>query len=478
MPLDRQFGLAWDGSRWSPEARWAREPELDDIECVCRRVLQVQPLRPCTVTFHEDTTFTKLYLIACEDRSFLMGVTLPVSPRHKTLGEVATLQWVREHTNIPVPEVIAFDNSNHNAIGFEWILMNFVPGVPAYRKWRTMSWEQKVAFTKRMAKFQVQLFRNGASDYPFKKIGTLVQGYRSGGADLPTRATPGKLITPDFFTYDRLKYGGVPRGPFRSSQEWLTSQIDLVQLEQNDVLKTSKDEDERKDAKKLLDTTQRLLSFLPYVFRESSKEEVSTALHHDDLRLQNILVDEHGEITAIMGWECVSAMPIRFTTKMPEFLVGERSREEEPDRDAYSDETPEEAAENRENGVPDDLDNEGKNGLYWIHLMDYETTQLRKVYEVKLREFWPGWPLEESRFEVDFCEAVLQCSCGVSVKPVNRWLDSLEKKDAISLEAASLPQWEVLAYWNPETEAIEPRRRPYQSPDTVPFEPYQHTLQH
>jgi hypothetical protein len=56
-----------------------------------------------------------------------MRVTLPVSPHHKTRGEVATLRWVREHTNIPVPKVIAFDDNSDDSIGFEWILVELMP---------------------------------------------------------------------------------------------------------------------------------------------------------------------------------------------------------------------------------------------------------------------------------------------------------------------------------------------------------------
>lgn len=475
MPRDSQDGLAWDDTGWGPEPRWTQEPQLDDIECVCRRVLQVQPLRPCTVTFYEDTAFTKLYLIACDDQSFLLRVTLPVNPHDKTRGEVATLRWVREHTNIPVPKVIAFDDSRDNSIGFEWILMDFMPGVPAYQRWRTMSWEQKLALTKRVAEFQVQLFCNGASGLPFKKIGTLVQENGLGKAELPTRVAPGKLISTDYFDHDRLGYS-VPRGPFSSSHAWLSSLIHLILLEQKQILETSEDEDKRDDAAKTLAAAERLLSFLPRVFPEDQEKEVATALYHDDLRLQNILVDEHGEITAIMEWGCVSAMPIWFTTKMPEFLVGERPREEEPDRDAYSDETPEESAENRENGVPDDLDNEGKNGLYWIHLMDYETTQLRKVYEVKLKQLWPDWPLEESCLKLDFCEAVLLCSCNITVKPVQRWLDSLESGDGINWEEACSLEWQFRAHRNPETGAHELWRR-YESQQTDAFA-FWRTLQH
>ena len=53
-----------------------------------------------------------------------MRASLPVDHRFKTLVEAATLDLVRMYTSIPVPKVIAFDASNTNELGFEWILMD------------------------------------------------------------------------------------------------------------------------------------------------------------------------------------------------------------------------------------------------------------------------------------------------------------------------------------------------------------------
>lgn len=63
-----------------------------------------------------------------------MRVSLPVDPRHKTAGEVATLRWIRKRSEMPVPKVVAFDDSNANEIGFEWILMQRMPGISVYHQ--------------------------------------------------------------------------------------------------------------------------------------------------------------------------------------------------------------------------------------------------------------------------------------------------------------------------------------------------------
>jgi hypothetical protein len=61
-----------------------------------------------------------------------------------------------------------------------------------------------------------------------------------------------------------------------------------------------------------------------------------------------------------------------------------------PQRATYGDES--ETHSNPPAGDEDDeLDNEGKNELYWIHLMEYETTQLRRLYHASMRQMVPGW---------------------------------------------------------------------------------------
>lgn len=429
-PREIQDGLEWEDTLFTLIPHWTQEPSIKAIERVCRRQLEVPDGYPCTASSYESGTFNKLYLIACADESFLMRVTLPVSPRYKTRGEVATLHWVREHTNIPVPKVIAFEDSSDNEIGFEWILMELMPGTPAYRRWRTMSLEQKSGIARSVAEYQVQLSLPSAPNPPFRRIGTLYLDTEEPRTEVPTTVTPGKITSNEFFIRDRINYD-VPRGPFRSSRDWLTSGIRLIILEQTAALEKAEDDADREDAEETLVAARKLLSLLPKIFPEDGQDaEVATALYHDDLSLHNILVNEEGEITAIVDWECVSAMPMWLTTKLPTFLLGE-DREEEPIRDMYADEIPEDSGNPRNDGDPDNIDNEGKNQLYWIHLMEYETTQLRAVYERRLRELWPDWPLEESQIKVDFYDAVLQCSGGILWKKVARWADSIERGDMI-----------------------------------------------
>jgi hypothetical protein len=115
------------------------------------------------------------------------------------------------------------------------------------------------------------------------------------------------------------------------------------------------------------------------------------------------------------------------TTKIPRFLHG-GNREEEPTRDGYADKIP--GGPQNDLG-PDDLDDEGKTDLYWMNLMEYATTQLRAMYERRLKELWPAWPLGGSQIKIDFRDAVLQCGAGIFKKKVARWADRMERGEVI-----------------------------------------------
>ena len=47
-------------------------------------------------------------------------------PRLKTESEVATMEYIRTHTSIPVPTVYFYDSNPYNRLGGEYIIMSKV----------------------------------------------------------------------------------------------------------------------------------------------------------------------------------------------------------------------------------------------------------------------------------------------------------------------------------------------------------------
>ncbi|CCC05158.1 hypothetical protein SMACR_07895 [Sordaria macrospora] len=439
-------GLFWDSTGLDVEPRWARQPDIDAIAQVVRRHLGITTPSKCIVTFHSSGTYNKFYHVHSPVHGrYLMRVILPVDPHNKTRGEVATLQLVRRKTDIPVPVVVAYDDTSDNEIGFEWILMELLEGKPAHLRWRKMNMRQKERLVGRMAEFQAQLSRCGnMTESGFRGIGTLGATSRgeSDYVDL-MMPEPGPMVSPVFFTGERWHYP-VSRGPFQSSHDWLRSYLNIIIKEHSAALSQPQprtpdddntDHEKRELAEGVTRVARKLTRLLHKIFPQLVHPPERTVLWQgDSLSLDNLLVDENGCITGVVDWECVSTMPRWVSTQFPEFMRGEVEREDEPHRSRYADVfSDEDASEDEQgDGVEDTPDNEGKTELYWIHLMEYEQTQLRRVYSSRMNQLMGnGWDgeVEEAALKVDFLSAVSKCAQGFYLKRIEQWVDAVEAKE-------------------------------------------------
>ncbi|KAK8002994.1 hypothetical protein PG989_002713 [Apiospora arundinis] len=426
-------GLVWTEALFGLTPSWEREPSLDAVRDMCCEHLGVPSINgeggnTCIVTYRAAGAFNKIYTVDSVKGKFIMRVSLPVDPGYKTRGEVSTLRFVRENTAIPVPKVIAFDETNNNKIGFEWILMEFISGQSLHYRWRSLTMEQKASLVQRVADFQAQLFqfRPIGSSSSLRGIGTL--GTNAGKSDSPGRIVSFPFVEGNCYDYD------IPRGPFRSSHDWLHSRLEIIRLQKLEEIESAEDEDDKEMAEAGLKATQHLKSILPKIFPSSSTYNAErTAIWHHDLSNMNIMVDEQGEITGIVDWECVFAAPSWAITKTPAFLNNHNERDEEPYRDGYADETEEDRERARKHYGDRCLDNEGKNSLYWIHLKEYEVTKLKEVYNARMQQNLSSWSemVKDAELQLDFYTCVEHAASSWCTGAAISWATSIEKGDIV-----------------------------------------------
>ncbi|KAK1989175.1 hypothetical protein LZ30DRAFT_696629 [Colletotrichum cereale] len=110
---------------------------------------------------------------------------------------------------------------------------------------------------------------------------------------------------------------------------------------------------------------------MPNFFPPGGPDIEPSAIYHDDMNRHNILVDDAGALTAVVDWECVSALPLYAACQYPPFLQG-KPLEVEPVKSKY---------QHDENG--DIVE------LYWEHLEDYELTQLRRLFLGEMQKLQP-----------------------------------------------------------------------------------------
>jgi len=435
--MAKQDGLEWVAGTFGLEPCWTAEPDIAKIELLVRKHFKLEQNACCQVNLYAQGAFNKLYKIETDTRSSLMRVTLPVDPSNKTNSEVATIIFIHQNTDIPVPQIFGFDDSSENELDFEWILMEMLPGETLRTRWRKLSKDAKRDLVKQVAKYQAQLFR-----YQFSAIGNI---FVDSGAQLTSKESsqstiaadtteaqetsqqllpsPGQLVSIVFFWGDHITQD-VPRGPFTSSEYWVRARLALVLADQERIIKTSDDEDDIEEAEDAEEIAKRLLKLLPSIFSSNTDTLELSVLFHDDLSMQNILVDSDGRITGLIDWECVSALPLWRACELPSFLKG-RDRNEEPKRDQYAADNSEEDTVELTNEV---LDNEGVNSLYWEHLLEYELTMLRDLFLKEMGNIAPGWiqELEKGADKADFEVAVQNCDNSWRTKQVKSWLDALE----------------------------------------------------
>lgn len=198
----------------------------------------------------------------------------------------------------------------------------------------------------------------------------------------------------------------VPRGPFRSSRDWIATRLSLREHECKSTLANAQDKDDLDGAQRTLDIVQRLQSILDDIFPEKASNPEPSMLHHGDLSQHNIMVDENGTLTGVLDWECVSAVPLWKACSYPSFLTG-RDRPILPDLSRYN---------------LDDPDT-----LYWEHLMDHELTLFRGYFIASMRHLQPQWVkvFQQGCLQRDFDSAVNNSDCEFAARGINEWIDAI-----------------------------------------------------
>ena len=420
-------GLEWVRDRfWNSEPRWTVEPDEEAIKQTVTSSLGLSSTTaPCGIEFLAQGAFNKVYVITFAEKEVIARVTLPADPKWKTLSEVATLQWVRDNTSLPVPEVLSYQADRASPVGFEWIAMSKMPGGSLHDRWRDIPLSAKEDIARRLAVFCSDTFRA-----QLRGIGNLFfdrdtkEAYAAGSAVLRDRGAfrVDRIISSEFI-WDYRIHAEVSRGPFNSTKDWLLARLSLAEAECRGHLSrlqstTPADEEEKmeneaglEDIENTMDIVSRLRRHLDDFFPPRGAEPERTMVLHDDLSSQNILVDGHGNLTAVVDWECISAVPLWFACQIPPVLQG-TPRHEEPVKAEYQ--------HDKEGNVIE---------IFWEHLEEYELTQLRRVFLGEMGELQPEWVriFESSQRQRDFDIAVTCCSDAFLIHTIRNWLDDVEK---------------------------------------------------
>ncbi|KAF2404972.1 kinase-like protein [Trichodelitschia bisporula] len=421
-PID-QYGLQWVEGRhgFSTEPKWTRYPHPGILEAIVREVLQLDLSPSCRIHLEGSGSYNRMYGVQTDKAYYVFRVTLPVDPYFKTASEVATLKWLHQNTDIPVPKVLAHEASSHNELGFEWMLLEYKPGTPLRKKWRDFSMEVKTNIIKQLAAYQAQLYgkkfaavgnlymrRDDTSIAPDARMS--VQTFTGTSSSTNDSSKPpasvlqkivkklghsqysppvfemGPIVSSIFFHDENVNLG-IPRGPFKSSEEWISNHLAALLASQEIIAEKAAFVQEVEQAHKVKAVAQQAFALVSDIFKTKKPEE--TSLVHRDLTLDNILVTDQGDISAIIDWEAVPCLPAWRAASMPSLLRGP-VRKEKPNARNFKNFN--DAKTLDDPTLPEVL--YSSRNTYWAQVFEHEKTLLRDVYEQEMSKLQPSWAKE------------------------------------------------------------------------------------
>ncbi|MCJ1231354.1 hypothetical protein MMC12_008031 [Toensbergia leucococca] len=276
-------------------------------------------------------------------------------------SEAATLKYIKANSTIPVPDLFAYRQvdphvssrllltnisyscSWDNEIGIPFILMSKARGLPLQYTWKAdMSNEQKAKIL-----FQLGVITEQLSQLRFDQAGSLFE--EDEVFHIKTCLSRGLLLN------ERHALEDVPRGPFNFARDYYEAQIRAfldhvkylplghhcffapipAQNEYDDFAKFQKasdwwsdfvtvqskidSSDNRADyvvaGEMLSDTIAKWADDLTDIL--PSYGENRFAIHHPDLSVNNIFIDEDLNITCIIDWAFCSAVPLSMLLTPP-----------------------------------------------------------------------------------------------------------------------------------------------------------------
>lgn len=355
------------------EPHCIQDPDLHHIQETARYYVKSIAPEADTVSvnllarggFNQAYNVTTKNLATGFHKEFIFRVSLPIWPYYKVESDVATTEFVRHTTSIPVPIIYAFDSNPKNQLGFEWMLIEKAPGTPLNEVWDTMDFDSKQGLTRTIASWMAELSR-----FNYSKIGSIFMRYHERQMEFYI----GPTIHARLFAGDLLLHE-IDRGPFQSVQTLYDAILDMTERYVNDpkhrarhalrdsmskksdkhrepsssggtrdTQRPSSDSEETilaradaEDQENLLDNgiPKGILSWLPEQVRNCrtmlpklcallpASEPLTTMLTHPDLSQANIFVNKSSVPVALIDWERARLEPIALVDVIPQFLQGD-----------------------------------------------------------------------------------------------------------------------------------------------------------
>ncbi|KAL1743161.1 kinase-like domain-containing protein [Schizophyllum fasciatum] len=229
----------------------------------------------------------------------------------KLRSEAATMQYVRAHTSIPVPDILVISEDPANGAGAQFVLMGRASGAPLDTLWPVLSEAHKRAALRQIASVLAQL-----AGLRFTAIGSL----RDDGTVGPLIYARGQRGT------DRVEAHAM--GPFADTLSWLEAYLSVIG--------------------ELAEHLRPKLAEVAALLRECTAVPGRPLappfrLMHMDFDAQNLMftdpsvTGEAPQLTSVIDWEYAQTGPLYYLYEYPAFLCDGGTEEEQAENGEWRD---------------------------------------------------------------------------------------------------------------------------------------------
>ncbi|EEP81758.1 hypothetical protein UREG_06623 [Uncinocarpus reesii 1704] len=316
---------------WDEANQFRKRYQPFDIQKLKGKAAECVNAASCTRMIKlTEGAYNKAFLLTI-DNGVQVVARIPnpfIHPRVATASEVATLDFLRNELDIPVPRVLAWSSDKNQDVEAEYIIMEKAPGTELAKCWPSMDIADKFRIATQLAELQKRF-----SSVDFGHYGSLYYRGESQRHDIPgfsNKFCIGPAAAPQFWDAER-KQTGEYKGPSyrlsrlgsspvsfmkdiaRREMSWLSQFARPRQM--SDPLRQSATQESPECHLQLL---QKYLKIIPQVIPLDNNLRRAT-IWHPDLHSGNIFI-ENNTIVCIIDWQGCMSLPLFLTCKIPKFL--------------------------------------------------------------------------------------------------------------------------------------------------------------
>ncbi|KAF2452260.1 kinase-like domain-containing protein [Lineolata rhizophorae] len=308
-----------------------------DYRALCQKAVEACP-GASEIVRHEknEGAFNRVFILHMDDGQRVVAripFRLAGPRRLATQSEVASMTYLRQYTNIPIPKVLDWNDDETNTTGTEYIIMEHASGVQLHGKWSSMSTHQHMLCVKSLATLVKEMmtlnFPAFGSIYfadapiePAIKI-RLAEGFCIG----PHCGAPVWPCSPVELSLYGEKMSR--RGPWSDIESYCSGLIDAGYRRLPDAEPAVP----RLDYQGTVQEHLRLIKASDEVIRKlitsSMLRNISTPLLlHPDLHKRNIYVSDGDptQIVALIDWQATCIEPLfSYASEMPDLITSPMS---------------------------------------------------------------------------------------------------------------------------------------------------------